>query len=121
MTAKGARRGAQAAKVAVTGHARAGRRPLQGAGRAHAPVAAAGAAGRRAWRSGISWSTRGSRWPNASKQLQQLHAAGFVDRRKDGLFVYYALADDDVLALCDLVCGRVLREMKERERALQAG
>ncbi len=57
--------------------------------------------------------------PNASKQLQQLHAAGFVARRKDGLFVYYALADDDVLALCDLVCGRVLRDVKAQERALQ--
>lgn len=57
---------------------------------------------------------------NASKQLQQLHAAGFVSRRKDGLFVYYALADNDVLALCDLVCGRVLREVKAQERALVA-
>ncbi len=55
---------------------------------------------------------------NASKQLQQLHAAGFVTRRKDGLFVYYALADSDVLALCDLVCGRVRREVKAQERAL---
>ncbi len=59
---------------------------------------------------------------NASKQLQQLHAAGFIARRKDGLFVYYQLADDDVLALCDLVCGRVVRELKAQERALmQAG
>lgn len=57
---------------------------------------------------------------NASKQLQQLHAAGFVSRRKDGLFVYYSLADDDVLALCDLVCGRVLRDIKAQERALIA-
>jgi DNA-binding transcriptional ArsR family regulator len=57
---------------------------------------------------------------NASKQLQQLHAAGFVSRRKDGLFVYYSLADNDVLALCDLVCGRVLREVKAQERALVA-
>ncbi len=57
--------------------------------------------------------------PNASKQLQQLHAAGFINRRKDGLFVYYSLADDDVLALCDLVCSRVLRDVKAQERALQ--
>ena len=57
---------------------------------------------------------------NASKQLQQLHAAGFVTRRKEGLFVYYRLADPDVLALCDLVCGRVLRETQAAQRALQA-
>lgn len=56
---------------------------------------------------------------NASKQLQQLHAAGFVSRRKDGLFVYYQLADKDVIALCDLVCGRVLHDLKEKERALR--
>lgn len=55
---------------------------------------------------------------NASKQLQQLHAAGFISRRKDGLFVYYQLADKDVIALCDLMCGRVMHELKEKERAL---
>ncbi len=44
---------------------------------------------------------------NLSKHLQQLFAAGFVTRRREGLFVYYALADDDVLALCELMCGRV--------------
>lgn len=55
---------------------------------------------------------------NVSKQLQQLHAAGFVSRRKEGLFVYYALADEDVMQLCDLVCGRVRREVKAQERAI---
>ncbi len=64
--------------------------------------------------------TTGLSLANASKQLQQLHSAGFVSRRKDGLFVYYSLADDDVLTLCDLVCGRVLREVKAQERALVA-
>ncbi len=58
---------------------------------------------------------------NASKQLQQLHAAGFITRRKDGLYVYYALADDDVMQLCDLVCGRVRRDVKAQERAVNAG
>ena len=44
---------------------------------------------------------------NLSRHLQQLHAAGFVARRRDGLFVYYALADAEVLALCELMCGRL--------------
>lgn len=44
---------------------------------------------------------------NLSKHLQQLHAAGFVSRRRDGLFVQYALADADVLALCEMMCGRL--------------
>ena len=33
---------------------------------------------------------------NASKHLQMLHAAGFVECSKEGLYVYYALAGDDV-------------------------
>lgn len=45
---------------------------------------------------------------NVSKHLQLLHTHGFVRRRKDGLFVYYALADRQVLKLCDLMATRVL-------------
>jgi DNA-binding transcriptional ArsR family regulator len=44
---------------------------------------------------------------NLSRHLQVLSAAGLVKRRKDGLFVYYALADSHVLRLCELMCGRV--------------
>lgn len=55
---------------------------------------------------------------NLSKHLQVLHAAGVVSRRKDGLFTVYALADADVLKLCDLVCGRLERETRERQKSL---
>jgi DNA-binding transcriptional ArsR family regulator len=44
---------------------------------------------------------------NLSKHLQLLHAQGFVSRRREGLFVYYELADASVHALCDLMCGAV--------------
>lgn len=44
---------------------------------------------------------------NLSKHLQQLRAAGFVSRRREGLFAYYALADERVLALCTLMCDRL--------------
>jgi ArsR family transcriptional regulator len=44
---------------------------------------------------------------NLSKHLQLLHTLGFVSRRKDGLFVYYSLGDDDVFQLCDIMCGRL--------------
>ncbi|HWP72637.1 MAG TPA: metalloregulator ArsR/SmtB family transcription factor [Gemmatimonadaceae bacterium] len=44
---------------------------------------------------------------NLSRHLQVLSATGMVRRRKDGLFVYYALADANVLKLCELMCGRV--------------
>ena len=44
---------------------------------------------------------------NLSKHLQLLHTLDFVTRRKDGLFVYYRLADDEVFRLCDIMCGRI--------------
>lgn len=55
---------------------------------------------------------------NVSKHLQMLHALGFVSRRKEGLFVYYALADKSVFRLCDIMCGRLEAEMKTRRKIL---
>ena len=54
---------------------------------------------------------------NVSKHLQSLYAAGFVGRRKEGLFAYYFLADKDVLKLCDLMCGRIEQELSTRRKA----
>jgi DNA-binding transcriptional ArsR family regulator len=56
---------------------------------------------------------------NLSKHLQQLYAGGFVTRRRDGLFVQYALADEGVLKLCALMCDR-LDEDVEAERGVLA-
>jgi DNA-binding transcriptional ArsR family regulator len=53
---------------------------------------------------------------NVSKHLGILLAAGFVARRRSGLFVHYRLADRDVLRLCDIVCGRLERELETRRR-----
>jgi ArsR family transcriptional regulator len=44
---------------------------------------------------------------NLSKHLRVLHAEGLVSRRRDGLFVFYQIADRSVLELCGLVCGAV--------------
>ncbi|HEX7939837.1 MAG TPA: metalloregulator ArsR/SmtB family transcription factor [Gemmatimonadaceae bacterium] len=44
---------------------------------------------------------------NLSRHLQLLTATGLVKRRKEGLFVYYDLADRNVLRLCELMCGRL--------------
>ena len=55
---------------------------------------------------------------NVSKHLQLLHALGFVKRRKEGLYVYYALADKSVFQLCDVMCGRLETEMKARRKLL---
>ncbi|HEX2190753.1 MAG TPA: metalloregulator ArsR/SmtB family transcription factor [Longimicrobiaceae bacterium] len=57
---------------------------------------------------------------NTSKHLQLLHSLGFVERRKEGLYVFYRLADEDVFRLCDLMCGRLAREADSRSRLLAA-
>src|SRR5512145_2470682 len=51
---------------------------------------------------------------NVSKHLQLLHGLGFVTRRKEGLHVYYELADRDVFKLCDIMCGRIEAETRAR-------
>jgi len=53
---------------------------------------------------------------NASKHLARLHQLGFVNRQRDGLHIYYSLADRDVLKLCDLMCGRIEAETRTRGR-----
>lgn len=56
---------------------------------------------------------------NVSKHLRLLHSLGFVERRKDGLYVHYRLADESVFQLCDIVCGRLAVDANERDRILQ--
>lgn len=55
---------------------------------------------------------------NLSKHLQLLHTMGFVARRRDGLFVHYALADEQVLAFCELMCGRLESEADSVQRVV---
>ena len=55
---------------------------------------------------------------NMSRHLSKLYSAGLVDRRKDGLYVYYSLADKDVLKLCDVMCGRLSKESNSMRKAL---
>lgn len=55
---------------------------------------------------------------NVSRHLQLLHSSGFVERRKDGLFVNYRLADEMVFKLCDMMCGHLEAELKTRRKLL---
>lgn len=55
---------------------------------------------------------------NVSRHLQVLHAAGFVTRRKDGLYVHYGLAGKEVFRLCDIMCGRIAAEADTRRKVL---
>ncbi len=56
---------------------------------------------------------------NVSKHLQQLHACGYLKRRKVGTFAHYSLAGDDIFVLCDLMCGRIEEEQRGRRAALR--
>lgn len=53
---------------------------------------------------------------NVSRHLQTLTQAHILSRRKDGLQVYYAIADPSIFQLCALVCGSL-----EKQLARQAG
>jgi DNA-binding transcriptional ArsR family regulator len=55
---------------------------------------------------------------NASKHLQLLHGLRYVERRKEGLYVFYRLSDDSVFQLCDIMCGRLVEESQLRRELL---
>src|SRR5918994_1121159 len=53
---------------------------------------------------------------NASQHLQSLRQAALVESRKDGLFVYYRLADPDVFELSKVVRSVAERRLAELDR-----
>lgn len=53
---------------------------------------------------------------NVSRHLQTLTQAHVLSRRKEGLQVFYAIADPSIYQLCELVCGSL-----EKQLAKQAG
>jgi len=55
---------------------------------------------------------------NASQHLQALRRAALVESRKDGLFVYYRLADPAVFDLCAAIRGVAERRLADFERLL---
>ncbi|MDA0329346.1 MAG: metalloregulator ArsR/SmtB family transcription factor [Gemmatimonadetes bacterium] len=58
---------------------------------------------------------------NLSKHLGLLRSSGFVERRKDGLFSYYRVADPSVTDLCSIMCGQLEAKVEERMALLEAG
>jgi len=57
---------------------------------------------------------------NVSKHLAILHDAGFVRRRKEGLFTYYRIADKWVLQLCNVVCDNLRSSLESQIRNLSS-
>lgn len=63
----------------------------------------------------------GFRQAKVSKHLQQLHRDNFVARRKEGLNVYYRIADADVFRLCEIICGRLQSDADRLGRTVRFG
>ena len=63
----------------------------------------------------------GASQQNVSKHLGVLLNAGLVDRRKQGNFARYEIADPVVFDLCELVCGGLRRQLDELDAVLRGG
>jgi ArsR family transcriptional regulator len=51
---------------------------------------------------------------NVSRHLQTLIAAHVLRRRKDGLQVFYEIADPSIVKLCELVCGSLEKTLSKQ-------
>lgn len=56
---------------------------------------------------------------NVSKHLHVLYSAGLVARRREGPFVHYAIADDRVYRLCDIMCDQLQSESQSLRSVLR--
>lgn len=56
---------------------------------------------------------------NISKHLGLLHRNRMVERRKEGLNVYYRITDPTIFELCELVCSGLEADLESRRRALE--
>ena len=63
----------------------------------------------------------GASQQNVSQHLGVLLRSGIVDRRKQGNFSVYSIADPTVFALCEEVCGGLRRQLDELGALLEGG
>ena len=54
---------------------------------------------------------------NVSRHLQTLTDGGLLSRRKEGLQVFYAIADPSIFQLCELVCGSLEKQHAQKADA----
>lgn len=55
---------------------------------------------------------------NISKHLRVLQGAGLLDRRKQGLNVYYSIADPKIFDMCQMVCGSLKEQLDAQSKLL---
>lgn len=53
----------------------------------------------------------GSSQANVSRHLAALHKAGIIKRRKHGVIVYYSIADNETVEMCQTVCSRLAQSL----------
>ena len=58
--------------------------------------------------------------PNISKHLQALCHGGLISRRREGLNIFYSIADPMVFKLCDLVCNSATEQTRARLAEMNA-
>jgi DNA-binding transcriptional ArsR family regulator len=58
---------------------------------------------------------------NVSKHLSMLRAFSFVERRKEGLYSIYSVADPSVGLLCEVMCDRLEAQAEELNAILGTG
>ena len=51
---------------------------------------------------------------NISRHLQTLTEAHILARRKEGLQVFYSIADPSIFVLCELVCGSLEKQLEKQ-------
>ena len=55
---------------------------------------------------------------NVSRHLQTLTHAHILSRRKEGLQVFYTIADPSIFKLCEFVCGSLETQLNRQVVAL---
>lgn len=58
---------------------------------------------------------------NVSRHLQTLTAAHVLRRRKEGLQVFYEIADPSIYKLCELVCGSLEKSLSKQAAHFTSG
>ena len=59
--------------------------------------------------------------PNISKHLKFLCDEGLVERRREGLSIWYRVADPMVFKLCDLICRSAIEQTRSQLAELHPG